>query len=97
MTPEKEGRRSLRTTDVPAAGLADPATPPTVPTMKRAVEPDVLTVAQLAGRLQLSEHGTRNLIDRGDVPGVIRLGRRIRISKTAVDRWLGGTEPGRAS
>lgn len=53
---------------------------------------DVLTVAQLAARLQLSEHGTRNAIERGEIPGVVRIGRRIRISRSAVERWLGDAD-----
>ena len=56
----------------------------------RALPADTLTVAELAECLHLSEHGTRNAIDRGEIPGVIRIGRRIRVSRRVVERWLNG-------
>jgi len=62
-------------------------------------DPEVLTVEELAGRLRIGRRAAYEAIARGDVPGVVRVGRTIRISRTAIDRWLheaarpNGTEP----
>lgn len=56
---------------------------------------DMMTVAELAVRLRMSVHGVGNAIRRGEIPGVVRVGRRIRISRRVVERWLHGDEGGR--
>jgi excisionase family DNA binding protein len=50
---------------------------------------DVMTVAELAKMLRVNENTVYREIAAGHVPGVLRLGRTIRISRTAVLRWLG--------
>jgi excisionase family DNA binding protein len=54
--------------------------------------PDVLTVEQAAGLYRLGRKAVYEAIARGEVPGVIRLGRSIRISKAAVARQLAGMD-----
>jgi excisionase family DNA binding protein len=53
-------------------------------------QPSVLTVDELRLRLRCGRRAAYEAIARGEVPGVIRLGRSIRISTAAVDRWLNG-------
>ena len=52
-----------------------------------------LTVREAAEALGLCENSLRERIRRGELPGVIRLGRRILISKDALLRYLGCFEP----
>jgi len=47
-----------------------------------------MTVAELAIELQLSSKSAYAAVARGDVPGVIRIGQRIRLSREAVNQWL---------
>ncbi len=47
-------------------------------------------VPQAADRAQVSERTLWRLIDAKKVPGVIRLGRSVRISKSLFDHWLDG-------
>ena len=74
-----------RTPPAPAKFIEAQA--PTVRALE-AIEPDTYTVEEVARKLQLSEHGVRNAIARNEVPGVVRIGRRIRISRRVFDRWL---------
>ena len=50
----------------------------------------VIRVEDLAARLDIGRRAAYEAVARGDVPGVIRIGRSIRISRQAVDRWLAG-------
>ena len=50
----------------------------------------VIRVDDLAARLDIGRRAAYEAVARGDVPGVIRIGRSIRISRVAVDRWLAG-------
>lgn len=50
----------------------------------------VIRVEDLAARLDIGRRAAYEAVARGDVPGVIRIGRSIRISRVAVDRWLAG-------
>ena len=50
--------------------------------------PQVITVPELANLLQVSRASAYRAIDREEVPGVIRVGRLIRISRPAVLAWL---------
>jgi excisionase family DNA binding protein len=51
--------------------------------------PDVLTVDELAELLRVERKTAYAAIARGDIPGVRRLGRTIRISRASVLEWLG--------
>ena len=48
-----------------------------------------LTVAQVAARLQVSEKTVRNHINQERLK-VVRVGRAVRISETALLKYLGG-------
>ncbi len=50
--------------------------------------PPVITVEELAGLLRVERKTAYAAVMRGEVPGVRRLGRCIRISREAVVRWL---------
>jgi excisionase family DNA binding protein len=51
--------------------------------------PEVLTLAGLADLLQVDEAATRELAERGEVPGR-KVGEEWRFSRDAVLRWLAG-------
>ena len=48
----------------------------------------VITVDELARRLRLDRKAVYDAIHRGDIPGVVRIGKVFRISTEAVDAWL---------
>jgi excisionase family DNA binding protein len=50
----------------------------------------VMKVDELAELIACGRRQTYEAIARGDVPGVIRIGRSIRVSRVAVARWLEG-------
>lgn len=52
-----------------------------------------LTVREAAECLGVCENSLRERIRRAELPGVIRLGRRILISKQELMRYLGCVEP----
>jgi excisionase family DNA binding protein len=49
----------------------------------------VFTVTEMGKILGIGRNAAYNAVSRGDIP-VIRLGRRILISKVALDKWLAG-------
>jgi len=51
-------------------------------------EPAILTVDELAALLRVERKTVYAAITRGDIPGVRRVGRSIRISRDAVLDWL---------
>ena len=54
--------------------------------------PPVLTMDELAELLRVDRKTAYAAVMRGEVPGVRRLGRCIRISRAAVMRWLADGE-----
>ena len=52
--------------------------------------PRVLTVDQLAKLLQLPRSTTYEAISRGEIPGVRKVGRHIRVCRDSVLDWLSG-------
>ena len=46
-------------------------------------------VARLAG---VGRRSMYEAVARGSIPGTIRLGRRILLSRAAIDRWLNGAD-----
>lgn len=52
------------------------------------VELQVATVPEIADLLRVAPKTVYAMIDRGELPGVRRVGRTIRISRSAVLRWL---------
>jgi excisionase family DNA binding protein len=55
--------------------------------MSASFDDEFLTVAQIAERLKLNPQTLRNWIDRGQLPAV-RIGRRVRIRRTDLERLL---------
>ena len=52
--------------------------------------PTFITVDELAKLLRLNRNTTYEAVQRGEIPGVTRIGRRIRICRDTVVRWLRG-------
>lgn len=52
-------------------------------------EPDFITVDELALLLRCNPKTAYAAIDRGEIPGVLRLGRAIRIRRAALINWDG--------
>jgi excisionase family DNA binding protein len=58
--------------------------------------PDVLTMEEMAALLRVDRKTAYAAVMRGEVPGVRRIGRCIRISRSAVMAWLAeGDQPSR--
>jgi excisionase family DNA binding protein len=62
---------------------------------KSTAPPEVLTVPELAEMLHLAPCSVFSAIKRGEIPGVRRIGKSIRICRQAVLDWLASGE-GRA-
>ena len=63
---------------------------------------DTLTVEQRGRVVGLGRSATYQAIQRGDIPGVIRIGRRVLVSRHALAEWLSApngplTHEGRAA
>ncbi len=58
---------------------------------------DLMTVGQLAARLGISRGSAYAAVNRGDVPGVKRVGHLILIHKPTVERWLASDMPKEAA
>jgi excisionase family DNA binding protein len=54
--------------------------------------PDVMSVGELAARLGVEPKTVYAAIRRKQIPGVLRVGRLIRISRSAVLAWLSGQD-----
>jgi len=65
------------------------ATPVLVPDRRR-TDPVVLTVDEAAALLRVDRKSIYESIRRGELPGVVRVGRVIRISRPALVQWLSG-------
>ena len=52
--------------------------------------PSFMTVEELAALMRVDRKTLYLAIERGEVPGVARLGRNIRIRRRVVADWLGG-------
>jgi excisionase family DNA binding protein len=52
-----------------------------------------MTVAECQAATGFSRSALYDAIKRGELPGVVKIGRSIRISRQAIERWLSG-EPG---
>lgn len=51
--------------------------------------PDLLTVRETADFLRTSEKAIRHMLDRGQLPGVVRLGRRVLVRRDDLRRHVG--------
>lgn len=48
----------------------------------------VLDARELAAMLGVSPQLVREMVRRGEVPGLIRAGRLLRFSRAAIERWM---------
>lgn len=48
---------------------------------------ELLTVDETAECLRISAKSVRNMISRGQLPGVVRLGRRVRVRRDDLRAW----------
>lgn len=53
--------------------------------------PELLTVDEVAAFLRISVDAVRARIDRGALPGVVRLGRSVRVRRDDLRAWVGLT------
>lgn len=60
---------------------------------ERESAPEVLTVLELAKLLRCGRNTIYRMVELGQVPGTIRLGRALRFSRSAVRSWLGQSTP----
>ena len=80
------------------AAMLLPDSPALHPADGLAAEPAVLTVDELALLLRVDRKTAYAAVTRGEVPGVRRLGRTIRVHRESVITWLrdGHGAPARA-
>ena len=58
--------------------------------MKQSTEPPpLLTADELAEFLRLTRSAVYTMVARGELPGVVKIGRRLRFRREAVLEWLG--------
>ncbi len=55
---------------------------------KGMMKPDLLTVDEVAARLQLSSWTVRQMIKRGDIPKFPLRSNVVRVSRAALTRWI---------
>lgn len=55
--------------------------------------PELLTVGEVAKALRIHPKTLYEAIRLQQIPGVVRIGRAIRISRTALNSWLAGESP----
>ena len=89
-TRTRRGRpRARKAPPRPAAkpSTAPPAQPPRSSHDQLAL-PHLLTVAEVADLLRTTRKAIYNLIHRDELPGVIRLSRRVLVDRAALVDWL---------
>jgi excisionase family DNA binding protein len=93
--PTERGKSGRAGGEAPQPEQAAPVGPQ-VPPASTAL-PEVMNVIELAALLRVDRKSAYALVARGEVPGVRRIGRTIRISRDAVLDWLrqGGVARGR--
>ena len=75
--------------------LTSPAPSPSAQTALATVASATYTVADLARLLSCSERHVWRQLDMGRIPGVIRCGRLVRLSRRVIDSWLAGQSAAR--
>jgi excisionase family DNA binding protein len=48
----------------------------------------LLKIPEVAALLQISKTKAWEMASRGDIPGVVRLGRNVRVSRVALEEWV---------
>ena len=57
--------------------------------------PEVLTVDEVAELLRVDRKGVYSAISRGELPGVLRIGRTMRVSRDVLLEWVRGSARGK--
>lgn len=57
----------------------------------KVIECLTLTVPEAARLLGISRNAGYEACARGDLPGVVRIGRSLRVSRLALEEWLRGS------
>lgn len=60
-----------------------------IPKDAKTTLPLALTVEEVAKLLRISRGAAYQAVRRGELPGVVRVGRTLRVSRDAVLEWLG--------
>ena len=50
--------------------------------------PELMTVSDIAAKLCMTRHAVHGMVSRNEVPGLFRIGRRLRFNKPLVERWI---------
>lgn len=58
------------------------------------MESDVITVSEVAQRLDMDTKAVYRALSRGEIPGALRVGRAFRISRRVFFAWLGVEDGG---
>lgn len=61
----------------------------TEPTAPQTAQPDLLTVPEVADFLRTSKKAIYDMVERGQLPGVVRLGRRVLVRRSDLLRHVG--------
>jgi excisionase family DNA binding protein len=57
-------------------------------TASRREPPELLTVSEVAQMLRTTRKAAYAMVERGQLPGVLRIGRRVRVSRARLLDWL---------
>jgi len=49
---------------------------------------DLMTADEVATALRLTKRAVYRMVERSQIPGVVRLGRRLRFDRVVLSRWL---------
>lgn len=60
------------------------------PSRRHPIEAVTYDVREMAALVKLSERTIGRLAAAGSIPGLIRVGKSVRFSRSVVDRWLEG-------
>lgn len=60
-------------------------------------QPLLLTIGEAARALRISRSRMYELLGRGEIPGVVRIGRSVRISRRSLEAWVDAQVGGQAT
>ena len=61
---------------------------PEIPPLKSPAVPRLLTTPEVAELLRTSTKAIYAMVERGQLPGVVRIGRRVLVQEDALINWL---------
>ena len=63
---------------------------PPSPTTDPSALPFLLCAEEVASLLRITRKAVYSMVDRGEIPGVTRIGRRVRFQRDPLLEWLAG-------